>query len=158
MTMIDIPKHAGCIGFILLVLSMGCGRRPVDSHDQKALERLKEFHPSYKLDKKGRVIDLKLEADVSGQALDAVGQLKEIRRLTLQGAAVNDDNISKLQGLKWLEDLTIRENALTDEGLAHLEKMSRLRSLSLRPNGKLSQKGADSLEKLLRNVTVYWRW
>ncbi len=149
--MLQILKGEPWTGLVFLGVFFGCGCGPaLDRANREAIEMLKEYTPSYKLDKKGRVVDLKLQGDVKAEALDAVAQLKEMRRLSLYGAGVNDASLGKLQALKWLEDLTVRENSLTDDGLEHLEKLSRLRFLTLRPNGKLTEKRAASLQKAIR--------
>lgn len=144
---------------LISVATMGCGGgNPVSTQDRDAIEALATYEPKYELDEAGRVVDLTLEGrDVLPEALDAVGRLHQLRRLSLYAASLTDSSLAKLSELKWLESVGLGGTSVTDEGLKHLGKLRRLRFLWLPRNRGISQEQVGKLKTASPSLQVYWQ-
>jgi hypothetical protein len=147
-------------GVVLIALCIawtgGCAAQAVSKEDEAAVAALGDYEPKIKLDNHGRVIDLGLDGHrVDSEALAAVRQFSELRRLSLYGTSVTDDGLQYLAGLDNLDSLGLGATRITDKGLWHLEKLPRLQWLWLPTNHKVTQRRVDELKRSLPGLTVY---
>jgi hypothetical protein len=126
------------------------------SPDERVLQALEPYDPVYRLNPAGRVVALKLEGrQIPATALDEVAKLTELsEELSLYAASIDDDSLSKLQGLKKVYRLGLGATPITEKGLAHLEALTQLRHLWLsRPLATSPE--AEKLKESLQGLTIH---
>src|SRR5579872_3044100 len=106
------------------------------SIDEHVLQILDPYNPAYKLDGRGRIIDLRREgAHVPASVLDEVCKLTDLSEgLSLWGADITDDSLANLQSLKKLRGLGLGNTPITPKGLVYLQKLDSLLDLWLSRN------------------------
>jgi len=92
---------------------------------------------------------------VPASALENVGKLTELRKLSLYAASLTDESLEKLKDLGDLEALGLGATAITDQGLVHLEKLLSLRSVWLPKTSKISEQRIEDLKRALPGLIVY---
>jgi uncharacterized membrane protein len=76
--------------------------------------------------------DLKADQKlVDNKAMASIGELKNLKRLSLAGAHINDSALAYIKNLKDLEFLNLARTGVTAEGLAQLSLLKNLKSLYL---------------------------
>ncbi|WP_456320535.1 leucine-rich repeat domain-containing protein [Stieleria varia] len=97
-----------------------------------------------------------------------IGQLTNLRDLTLQFAEFSNESVRHLCGLRELENVDMRWSTISDKGLVHLSQISTIRSLKLNkscppvaaPNSLSSQITNSTLEQIskLKNLQTLVIW
>ena len=77
-----------------------------------------------------------------------LGQLKELRTLSLNRCDVADEAVQRLQSCTGLEILRLGDNKLTDEGLKSLTRLKQLKELQLHGNAAVTDDGLARLRGL----------
>jgi hypothetical protein len=140
-----------CFVFFFLA---GCGGA-VSSPDQPHLDAVLPFHPTYKLDNQGRVIQLELGGkNVTDKELDHVMHFSEIRHAGFWGASITDAGLEKLKDLKKIEALGLGNTLVTDKGLAIVAKMSSLSWVWYTESDKITPRGIAKLQKARPGLTL----
>ncbi|HLO82384.1 MAG TPA: hypothetical protein VK166_15575, partial [Chitinophagaceae bacterium] len=68
---------------------------------------------------------------VDNKAMAAIGELKNLKRLSLSGANINDSGLAFIRNMQELEFLNLARTGVTTEGLAQLAALKNLKSLYL---------------------------
>lgn len=131
--------------FLSLFLGMicaapsGCQQEAVPvSMDDQVLRQLDYYEPMYRLNESGRVISIRMDAElVPDFVMALLGKLTELKNLHFYAASLNEDSLVHLHGLKELRSLDLRYTQVSDKVLAHLDMLDSLRYLWL-PAGRLS--------------------
>jgi hypothetical protein len=147
------------IGCLLLPVS-GCGPGPALSElDSAALNALMPYHPTYQLDNDGRIISLKLEGkkNLGPQVLKAVGQLSELRNLSLYGSSATDGDLAELTKLQRLQQIGLGGTGISDAGLDQLKKVRCLQRVWLPRNGRITPAQVEDLHRVLPGLIVTWQ-
>lgn len=145
------------IGAVLLPQA-GCGHGEIQPHpyDKGPLAALESLRPIYKLDKDGRVVELKLHnKQLDDGALKQVSRLTALRSLSLFGSTFSDASLSDLRELGRLRALGLGKTPVTDKGLLHLRKVRWLRWLWINGNRKVSDSAVAELKKALPELEVH---
>jgi hypothetical protein len=140
----------------IMVTSSGCGPRArSDTADRSTLKKLARYKAIPKIDRRGCVVELKLEGKrVSDDALDELGGLTELRSLSLFAADISDEGLEKLQAVVSLDSLGLCGTPITDNGLTALHKMKNLRHLWL-SKASFTTVALDELREAVPGLIIY---
>jgi uncharacterized membrane protein/mono/diheme cytochrome c family protein len=69
--------------------------------------------------------------EVDAEAMEAIGQLRMLRKLSLSGASINDSAIQPILNLAELETLNLSGTAITAKGVNDLKRLPKLKRLYL---------------------------
>jgi hypothetical protein len=83
------------------------------------------------LDFLGHVTSVGLDGQAFDSALEYVGRLVRLERLSVSSSPITDVGLRHLRGLSGLRELHLHGTRISDCGLAHLEPLTRLEFLSL---------------------------
>ncbi len=86
-------------------------------------------------------------------ALESIGELRRLRKLSLYGRQITDFTLEYFKGLTRLRRLRLRNTAITDQGLEHLRGMTDLEDLDV-SNTLVSNEGIKHLKGLARLRTL----
>ena len=75
------------------------------------------------------------EGEFSDRMIPLVAELKSLKRLTLRGEKLTDEELAPLAGLKKLEDLSLQSTLVLGRGLRHLAELPNLKRLIINTNG-----------------------
>jgi uncharacterized membrane protein/mono/diheme cytochrome c family protein len=101
-----------------------------------------------------------LKADhklVDNKAMTSIAELKNLRKLSLSGASVNDSAIVNLLKLSELESLNLQGTGVTAEGLMHLASLKKLQALYLYDT-KVDSSNISMLKSKLPQVELAFRY
>ena len=87
-------------------------------------------------------------------AMQMVGKVKTLKRLTLTNTNITDESLAGLTRLENLQILELHDTDIGDTGVAHLAALPKLTHLDI-GSTKVSDKGIDSILQLeLENLTI----
>jgi uncharacterized protein YjbI with pentapeptide repeats len=69
------------------------------------------------------------------QAVNRLGDLRQVRLMNLMGRHVNDDVLSQLEGMNGLELLMLQYTGVSDAGLAHVQNLTNLKTVYISGTG-----------------------
>jgi internalin A len=105
-------------------------------------------------------VQLELHSNESGwqQAVDCLGDLDQVRRMSLMGPYVRDDVLAPLDGMHCLEELLLQHTNVSDAGLIHVRHLTNLRTLMVSgpdvgDEGLTHFRGLTSLKRLMLSGT-----
>jgi len=131
---------------VLPLMSLSCGKAR-QSPDMPVIEAIKGYSPSYEMDSRGRVVELRLDGKhVDDAALSQLGKLSELRTLSLFGSSVTDDGLANVKDLRKLESIGLGKTAISRNGLRHLERLPSLRWVWVTVGPKLSKRDIDEFK------------
>jgi hypothetical protein len=124
--------------------------------EQKVLDRLAVYGVRPELDEENRVVRLVLEGkQVTDEALDEVGCLPHLKKLSLHNSSVTDAGMLKVRQCRRLQNLGVTNTYVTDRGLGYVAQMPSLRNVWVCETDKLTPRGIASLRRVLPGVKVH---
>ena len=97
-------------------------------------------------------LDLTID-DVGISTMRRIGNLKDLRALTIASPGLIDDELGPLTGLSDLRLLELKQCPVTDEGIKQLSPLKQLSRLTFR-NTKVTPAGEKSLRKLMPDTVI----
>jgi hypothetical protein len=91
------------------------------------------------------------QVPVSDMALQMIAELKDLKMLVLNGAAMTDARLVKVSEMKSLEIVWLIDTQVTDDGLLQLTKLPNLRRVAL-GGPRMTDEGITRLKAKLPNV------
>ena len=89
--------------------------------------------------------------------MEAVGKLKNLRKLHLENTSITDDGLIHLKELENLEYLNLYGTSITDAGLLHLSNLKELKSLYLWQTNA-TEEGATRLKEEIPDLYINMGW
>ena len=98
-------------------------------------------------------LEMTLTEQVTQPGLQHLGQLKQLKKISLHGGAdysagFGDNAIESISELPKLNDLEIIECGITDAGAMHLERITQLTNLRIYQEGRLTDASLEPIGKL----------
>jgi hypothetical protein len=84
-----------------------------------------------------------------------VGDLTDLKQLSLDDTDITDDGLRHLQGLTQLIQLSLKDCNITDAGLEPLKRLTGVKYINLRGT-KVTEAGISGLRKALPSASVRW--
>ncbi|HEV3165255.1 MAG TPA: hypothetical protein VGZ22_14610 [Isosphaeraceae bacterium] len=90
---------------------------------------------------------------VTDAGIEHLGNLTQLRILSLAGTAVTDDGLARLQNFRVLENLDLGGTDISDAGLVNLKVMARLQTINL-TGTRVTRAGLDALRQALPTAMI----
>ncbi|WP_443938519.1 c-type cytochrome domain-containing protein [Pedobacter sp. MW01-1-1] len=90
---------------------------------------------------------------VTNKVLQTIGKCTNLRRLSLNGASINDEGLKELKDLSNLKSISLVGTKVTANGLSSLAKLKQLQTLYLYKSG-VNPKDYAAIKKVLPHVTI----
>jgi hypothetical protein len=117
---------------VLALVFAGCNEGPPTRAELDAVAAMQRLHGIVETNAEGHAVSLILkQPEVVDADLAPLGQLHDLKFLSLERTSIGDAGLANLAGLTNLQSLSLAGTKVTDAGLAHLAGLSSLESLDL---------------------------